>query len=58
MTNTGQMEEAAVLEALYIPGDAVCIAWRFLGNHKEGLGGPGTGRDCLVRRDEGRIQSG
>lgn len=28
MTNTGQMEEAAVLEALYIPGDAVCIAWR------------------------------
>lgn len=22
------MKEAAVLEALYIPGDAVCIAWR------------------------------
>jgi hypothetical protein len=22
------MEEVAVLEALYIPGDAVCIAWR------------------------------
>lgn len=28
MSNTGQMEEAAVLEALYIPGDAICIAWR------------------------------
>jgi hypothetical protein len=39
------MEEAAVLEALYIPGDAVCIAWRSR-KREEAKGYNGIYVDC------------
>jgi hypothetical protein len=45
MKNTGQMEEAVVLEALYIPGDAVCIAWRSR-KREEAKGDNGIYVDC------------